>query len=131
MASDEPAKAGPFIMQNVLILSATPFLAATVYMSLGRVIAALNAERYSVISIRWMTKLYVLIDIGCIASQFAGSILPASGDPKAIKNARIILLAGLITQLVALALFMFTCWHAYRHIRRDPPAVLVADPFIQ
>lgn len=100
-------------------------------MSLGRIITALNAQRYSVISIRWMTKLFVLVDIGCIASQFAGSILPASGDPQAIKNARIILIAGLITQLVALALFIFTCWHAFRRIRRNSPRPLVADPFIK
>ena len=131
MASDESAKAGPFIMQNVLLLSATPFLAATVYMSLGRIITALDAQRDSVISIRWMTKLYVLVDIGCIASQFAGSILPASGDPQAIKNARIILLAGLITQFVALALFMFTCWHAFRRIQRNSPWPLVADPIVK
>ncbi|KAH6699858.1 RTA1 like protein-domain-containing protein [Leptodontidium sp. MPI-SDFR-AT-0119] len=97
MASDNPEKVGPFIIQNLLILVATPFLAASVYMSLGRIIIALDAQCHSIIDIRWMTKTYVLIDFGCIVSQFIGASLPASGDPASIKNDRIILLSGLIT----------------------------------
>ena len=49
-------------------------------MSLRRVAAALESEHLSFLSLRWLTKLYVLIDIGCIASQFVGAIIPASGD---------------------------------------------------
>ncbi|PVH75888.1 RTA1-domain-containing protein [Cadophora sp. DSE1049] len=127
MASETPSKVGPFILQNVLILVATPFLAASVYMSLGRVITALDAQRYSIINIRWMTKIYVLVDFGCIVSQFIGATLPASGDAEAIKKSRIILLAGLITQLVALSLFIFTSWHAHVRIRRNPPEVLLKE----
>ncbi|KAG4434442.1 hypothetical protein IFR05_010082 [Cadophora sp. M221] len=127
LASDQPDKVGPFILQNLLILVATPFLAASVYMSLGRVITALDAQRHSVINIRWMTKIYVLVDFGCIVSQFIGATIPASGDPDAIKKARIILLGGLITQLVALSLFIFTSWHSHVRIRRDPPEVLLKD----
>ena len=68
MASDNPEKVGPFIIQNLLILVATPFLAASVYMSLRGIIIALDAQRHSIINIRWMTKIYVLIDFGCIVS---------------------------------------------------------------
>lgn len=108
MASDNPEKVGPFIIQNLLILVATPFLAASVYMSLGRIIIALDAQRHSIINIRWMTKIYVLIDFGCIVSQFIGASLPASGDPASIKNDRIILLSGLITQVIATCLMVGT-----------------------
>ncbi|KAL2072024.1 hypothetical protein VTL71DRAFT_11367 [Oculimacula yallundae] len=127
LASDNPTKAGPFIQQNLLILVATPFLAASVYMSLGRMVGCLNAQRYSIINMRWLTPIYVLIDIACIVSQFVGAILPASGDPSSITKARMILLAGLITQLVALSLFLCTSWHVHRRLNRDPPELLLRD----
>ena len=127
IASDDPTSVGPFILQNLLILVATPFLAASVYMSLGRIITSLNAQRYSVINLRWVTKIYVLIDIACIFSQFIGAALPASGDPSSITKARVILLAGLITQLVALSLFIFTSWHVHHSIKKNPPELLLKD----
>jgi len=130
MASDNPEKVGPFILQNLLILVATPFLAASVYMSLGRIIIALDAQRHSIINIRWMTKIYVLIDFGCIVSQFIGASLPASGDPASIKKARIILLGGLITQVIALSLFIFTCWHVHTRIKKDPPEIILKAPSV-
>lgn len=120
LASDRPAEVGPFIMQNILLLAGAPFLAASIYMSFGRTVTALEAQRYSFISVRWMTKLYVLIDLGCIVTQFIGSILPASGDPSAIQEAQKILIAGLVTQLVALSFFILTCGYVHRRIKHDP-----------
>ncbi|KUJ13208.1 RTA1 like protein, partial [Mollisia scopiformis] len=131
LASSNPTKVGPFIQQNLLILVATPFLAASVYMSLGRIITALQAQQHSLISIRWMTKIYVLIDVGCIISQFIGATLPASGDPALIERARIILLGGLVTQIVALSLFILTCWHVHRRVKKDPPSILVKNPEVR
>ncbi|KAF5532351.1 7-aminocholesterol resistance [Fusarium phyllophilum] len=43
-AHDTPDKAGPFILQNVLLLAGTPFLAATIYMSLRRAIIPASGE---------------------------------------------------------------------------------------
>ncbi|KAH7407135.1 RTA1 like protein-domain-containing protein [Cadophora sp. MPI-SDFR-AT-0126] len=125
LASDKPEVVGPFILQNLLILTATPFLAASVYMSFGRIITALDAQRHSILNVRWMTKIYVLIDFACIVSQFIGAVIPASGDPSALKKSKIILLGGLITQVVALSLFIFTCWHAHVRIKQDPPEILL------
>ncbi|KAH7357269.1 RTA1 like protein-domain-containing protein [Rhexocercosporidium sp. MPI-PUGE-AT-0058] len=105
LASGQPNIVGPFILQNLLILVATPFLAASVYMSLGRVITALDAKRYAIMNMRWMTSVYVLVDIGCIDYSFG----------------------GLITQLVALSLFLFTSWHAHVRIRRDAPEMIQKD----
>ncbi|RYP73561.1 hypothetical protein DL770_007751 [Monosporascus sp. CRB-9-2] len=125
-ASDNPVKTGPFIMQNLLILAGAPFLAATIYMVLGRVIVALEAQRHSILNVRWMTKIYVLIDIACIFSQFIGAAMPASGEPDAFVKARIILIAGLVTQLVALSVFIATCWQVHRRLMRDPPSLVAA-----
>ncbi|KAM0342547.1 hypothetical protein ACHAPU_009398 [Fusarium lateritium] len=118
-AHDDPAVTGPFILQNVLLLAGTPFLAATIYMSLRRVATALDSQHLSFVSLRWMTKLYVLIDIGCIASQFIGAIIPASGDPDAIAKGRTILITGLVVQLAALSVFILTSLHLYVRVRQE------------
>ncbi|KAI9154943.1 Protein RTA1 [Paramyrothecium foliicola] len=130
-ASDRPSEAGPFILQNLLILVGAPFLAATIYMSLGRVTYSLNAQHHAFLSLRWMTKLYVLIDFGCIGTQFVGSIIPASGDPTAVKQARVILLAGIIVQFSALTIFMLQLVVIELRIARDPPSVLRLAPDIK
>ncbi|KAF5563650.1 7-aminocholesterol resistance [Fusarium napiforme] len=118
-AHDTPDKAGPFILQNVLLLAGTPFLAATIYMSLRRVATALDSQHLSFISLRWLTKLYVLIDIACIVSQFIGAIIPASGEPDAITKGRTILIAGLIVQLCALSIFILTSLYLYIRTRQE------------
>jgi hypothetical protein len=75
-------------------------------MSLGRMAVALRAQDLSFLSTRWMTKIYVLIDIGCIFSQLMGAMMPASGKPEDITKGRTILIGGLITQIAALSLFI-------------------------
>ncbi|KAH6661698.1 RTA1 like protein-domain-containing protein [Halenospora varia] len=119
-SSKEPVRSGPFILQNVLLLAGPPFLAASIYMTLGRITTALNAQHLSLINPRWLTKIYVLIDIGCIFSQFIGALMPVSGDPSSVKKGQTILIAGLVTQLAALSFFIFTSWYVFHRIKRDP-----------
>ncbi|OKL58806.1 hypothetical protein UA08_05739 [Talaromyces atroroseus] len=121
-ASDNPNLVGPWIQQNMLIFVSPPFLAATVYMSLGRMITALDAKEHSLISPRWLTKIYVLVDIVCVITQLIGTALPASGDASAIALSKKILLAGLIFQVICLAFFEVIAWVAQRRIKnRGPP----------
>lgn len=129
-SSNNPDIAGPFILQNLLLLASPPFLAATIYMSYGRIITGIRAQKYSLISPRWMTKIYVLIDIGCVVSQVMGSVLPASGEQSSIELSKKILLGGLITQVVALGFFILTCWHAHGRIKRNPNDGILSDPSI-
>ncbi|CAI4212000.1 unnamed protein product [Parascedosporium putredinis] len=100
-SSNNPIKAGPWILQNFLLLSSPPLLAATIYMALGRIIRALDASDHSMISPRWLTKLYILVDIGCL---------------------------GLIVQLVALSIFVLLAWQVHRRTKRSPTSVMVKDP---
>lgn len=88
-------------------------------MSLGRITVALHSQHLSFINTRWLTKIYVLIDIACIFSQFIGALMPVSGDPDSAKKGQIILIAGLITQLSALSLFVFMSWHIYQRIKEN------------
>ncbi|SPJ88924.1 related to protein RTA1 [Fusarium torulosum] len=63
----------PFIMQTLLLLLAPALFAASIYMILGRLIRALDAEHLSLIRTRWLTKLFVLGDILSFVVQGIGS----------------------------------------------------------
>ncbi|CRK25394.1 hypothetical protein BN1708_003964 [Verticillium longisporum] len=118
MAHSRPNVAGPFIIQNLLILGMAPLIAATVYMSLSRVIKALDLREHLPITPRLTTAFYIIVDIGCFVTQVFGSIMPASGDPQGIALGRNLIIGGLIAQLVALSLFTFSNLHAHRCAKR-------------
>ena len=99
-------------------------------MTLGRIATAIGARRSLIVSPRLLTPLYILIDIGCVATQLIGSILPASGDPSAIEMSRTIILGGLIAQIAALTVFILIAWHAQRRTGRSLPRILRANPTV-
>ena len=63
-------------MQSALILIAPAFLAASIYMTLGRIITMLQAEQYSVIPLRWLTKIFVAGDVLSFLMQASGTLTP-------------------------------------------------------
>lgn len=64
---------GPYIIQAILLLVAPALFAATIYIELGRIVVLLSAEKYSVIPIRWMTKIFVTGDVISFLMQAAGT----------------------------------------------------------
>ena len=89
-------------MQVLLLMGAPPFIAATMYMTLTRVVSAVRGEQ----SLKWVTGIYVLIDVIAWLSQIVGSGLQATNDNHIIEIGTKIVLGGLIFQLVALAAFL-------------------------
>lgn len=63
---------GPYIIQALLLLLGPPFYAASIYMIFGRLITLLDAEKHSLIRVKWITKLFLLGDIISIAAQAIG-----------------------------------------------------------
>lgn len=61
-------------MQSALILIAPAFLAASIYMTLGRIITMLQAEQYSIIPLRWLTKIFVAGDVLSFLMQASGTL---------------------------------------------------------
>ncbi|KAF9876566.1 rta1 domain-containing protein [Colletotrichum karsti] len=120
-ASQDPTAVGPFIMQNLLILGSPPLFAASIYMSLGRIIIALDLRRHAVVSPRLTAFFYVMVDIGCFVSQVFGAVMPASGDPSAIDLSKKIIMGGLLAQLGVICLFALSCWHSHRWAKREAP----------
>lgn len=54
---------GPFIIQSILILVAPALISASIYMVLGRIIIAVDGEKFSLIRKKWLTKIFVTTDI--------------------------------------------------------------------
>lgn len=65
----------PYVIQSMLILLGPAFFAASIYMTIGRLIRFLGAESYSLIRVNWLTKLFLLGDILSIFGQGGGSLI--------------------------------------------------------
>ena len=62
----------PYIMQSTLILIAPALLAASVYMTLGRIIRMLDAQHCSLVTPRWLTTIFVCGDVVSFMMQAGG-----------------------------------------------------------
>jgi hypothetical protein len=67
---------GPYIVQTMLILVAPPLFAASIYMTLGRVMVALNSQQLSIIPVRFLTKTFVVGDVISFLLQCGGKCNP-------------------------------------------------------
>ncbi|KAF7591053.1 hypothetical protein BBP40_002013 [Aspergillus hancockii] len=97
---------GPYVMQSALILIAPAFLAASVYMTLGRIISMLQAERYSVIPLKWLTKIFVAGDVLSFLMQASGAGLMVTGDSPS--TGEHVIIGGLFVQIVFFGFFVIT-----------------------
>ncbi|TQN69831.1 Protein RTM1 [Colletotrichum shisoi] len=108
-----------------------PCSAATIYMSLGRIIIALDLRRHTPISPRLTAFFYVVVDIGCFVTQVFGAVMPASGDPNGIKMAKTLTVSGLIVQLAVITPFLLSCWHSHRCAQREASVLKATRAGIQ
>jgi hypothetical protein len=47
-------------------------MAATIYMTLGRIVLLTEGEHHSLVKLRWLTKLFVFGDVLALFTQCAG-----------------------------------------------------------
>ncbi|KAF7175512.1 hypothetical protein CNMCM7691_008613 [Aspergillus felis] len=110
---------GPYIVQTMLILVAPPLFAASIYMTLGRVILELDAEPASLIRVRWLTKIFVVGDVISFLLQCGGGGYMAAGTLDAMKTGEHIVIAGLAIQLLWFGFFIVVAslfhWRVVRH----------------
>lgn len=103
----------------MLILGSAPLMAASIYMTLGRFIRALEAEEHAVMRPSWTTKIYVLIDIASFVCQIFGTAATASG-PEGAKQGMTIVMGGLGVQLVAFVGFITMGAVFHRRLNNEP-----------
>lgn len=116
----------PFIMQSVLLLVAPALFAASIYMTLGRVIRSVQGERHSIIRPTRLTRFFVLLDVVSFFTQATGGGFQASKNFNK-KTAEYIILGGLVVQILGFGLFTVTAltWHV--RMTRWPTAATLAD----
>ncbi|KAF5868707.1 putative rta1 like protein [Botrytis fragariae] len=107
-----------YSITTILILLAPALFAASIYMVLGRLIVALDAEDLSPIRKKWMTKVFVIGDVIAFLSQAAGGGIMASGTASALATGEHITIAGLAIQLAFFSVFIFTATIFHRRFQR-------------
>lgn len=121
LAYDATGQLPPYLLQSLFLLLAPVLFAASLYMTLGRIILAVDGTRYSVIPPRWLTRLFVATDVisFMIQSGGAGMLSSGSASQSKVDLGQNIIVAGLIFQLVAFSCFILTSVIFHLRARKD------------
>lgn len=96
----------PYSIQSVFLLLGPTLFAASVYMALGRLIRCVHAEKYSLIRIKWLTKVFVMGDVFSFLVQGGASGLMVTGNN--VKLGSNIVVVGLVIQILTFCFFIAT-----------------------
>lgn len=118
-SKDEDAK-NPFIVQSVLLLVAPALFAATIYMTLGRIISMLNSAQQSLVPLRFLTKIFVFGDVLSFLMQGTGAGLMAAKDTKFITIGGDIIITGLFIQIGFFSVFIIVSGLFQYRVLKNP-----------
>ncbi|KAI4598468.1 hypothetical protein KJ359_002878 [Pestalotiopsis sp. 9143b] len=111
----------PYIIQSVLLLLGPTLFAASIYMILGRLVVLLEAEQYSMIRPRWLTKVFVLGDVlSFFAQGGGGGMLTAAKTADDVTLGEHIIICGLFIQIIFFGFFMIVALVFHRRISNHP-----------
>lgn len=96
----------PYIMQAILILVAPALFAASLYIVLGRIIRALDGGEYSLIPLRWLTRIFVAGDVVSFLTQMVGGGIQAAGTLELLQIGEKLIIVGLFIQIAMFGFFI-------------------------
>ncbi|KAJ6187735.1 hypothetical protein N7519_002643, partial [Penicillium mononematosum] len=102
IAHNNTTAMGPYIVSNVFILLGPTLFAASIYMTLGRLIRRVHGEHLSPIRVSRLTKTFVWFDVLSFAVQGNSSSLSVTGHAMLGK---VCVIVGLAIQLISFSLF--------------------------
>ncbi|CAP93844.1 hypothetical protein E8E15_009000 [Penicillium rubens] len=105
---------------TIMILLAPPLYAASIYMTLGRLIVHLDAENLSLVPVKWLTAIFVTGDVIAFAMQAAGGGIMSSGTLSSMTTGEHITIGGLAVQLVFFSVFIVASSIFHYRIRNNP-----------
>ncbi|KAI9641168.1 hypothetical protein NHQ30_010598 [Ciborinia camelliae] len=108
----------PYVLQSFFTLVAPALFAASIYMTLGKIIRYVHAEHHSVIRVTWLTKAFVTTDILSFVVQGGASGLMFNASTASLGEK--IVLVGLFIQIIAFAVFFLTALIFERRMRAAP-----------
>lgn len=121
----EPDALSPFIAQSLLLLVAPALFAASIYMVLGRIIGNLECGPFSIIPLKWLTKLFVLGDVISFLVQGSGGGLMASKTITMVNVGEKLIIVGLILQIMFFGMFIVVMAIFQKRVKSRPTAVAV------
>lgn len=117
MSGNDTKALGPYIMQSTLLLVAPALFAATIYMTLGRIIYKMDCEHLSLIPLKWLTKIFVIGDVLSFLMQGSGGGLMAKSNYDIGEKLVII---GLFVQIGFFGLFIIVMGLFQYRVLREP-----------
>ncbi|KAF5000631.1 hypothetical protein FDECE_11168 [Fusarium decemcellulare] len=111
----------PYILQSILLLLGPTMMAASIYMSLGRLIAFLDAGFYSLIPVSIFAKTFLIGDILSFLAQSAGGGMLAQAETKGDqKMGQTMIIIGLVIQIYFFSFFMTVIYVFHRRMIKNP-----------
>jgi len=107
-----------YVIQIMFLVIAPAFFAASVYMTLSRIMRSIKAEHLSIIRIDWLTKTFVIGDILSLGVQGGASSL--TSNIRLAKTGNNLVVAGLFIQLFLLGVFLCTAIIFQSRLRKQP-----------
>ncbi|GKT62722.1 RTA1 domain-containing protein [Colletotrichum tofieldiae] len=105
----------------MLILLGPAFYTASIYMVLGRLLRILEAEKYSLIKVKWLTKFFLMGDVLSIFGQGGGGGMLATAKSESSQNlGNTVILLGLGIQVVFFGFFMIVTTVFHFRITMNP-----------
>ncbi|OJJ65909.1 hypothetical protein ASPBRDRAFT_667054 [Aspergillus brasiliensis CBS 101740] len=111
---------GPYIVQTMLILVAPPLFAASIYMTLGRLILYLDAESASLLRVKYIAKIFVVGDVISFLLQCGGGGYMAAGTLSAMDNGAHVVVGGLVVQLLFFGFFILASAIFHYRVKKNP-----------
>jgi hypothetical protein len=122
-AHHKTAKIMPFAIQNTYILIAPVFFAASIYMTLSRVIGSVGGERHALFKLRWLTRIFVTGDI--LALLIQGGAAGLMVVQSMASTGEIVIIGGLVFHIIIFGVFWVTATLFHIKMRRDPAAASI------
>ncbi|CAH0045991.1 unnamed protein product [Clonostachys solani] len=117
----------PYVLQSTFLLLAPILFAASLYMTLSRVIRAVDGAHCSIIPPRWLTVIFVVGDCISFIVQATGAglrIMAGQGKSDIDPNlGSYIIVGGLIFQIIVFGIFIFTGLRFHVLFQKDPAAI--------
>ncbi|GAQ39920.1 RTA1 domain protein [Aspergillus niger] len=117
---NDPLALGPYIVQTMLILVAPPLFAASIYMTLGRLILYLDAESASLLRVKYIAKIFVVGDIISFLLQCGGGGYMSAGSLSAMEDGAHIVIGGLAVQLLFFGFFIIASAIFHYRVKKNP-----------
>ncbi|KAJ6104131.1 RTA-like protein [Penicillium sp. IBT 18751x] len=123
---------GPYIIQSTLLLIAPALFAASIYMELGRIIVLVKGERFALVRVNWMTKIFVGGDVLSFLMQASGAGIMVSGssdsgNSKPSNTGQNVIVGGLIVQILFFGFFLISALVFQSRLISHPSAGIAAD----